>query len=87
MLERNEFIGVLLLFFVLLVTTLVLPIIPTCLNLSLIIDNEHKIYYYRGLSEFKNTSGFLTGTIQSAQDVYMDWIRYFNEDLLSDLKI
>ncbi len=52
-----------------------------------IIDNEHKLYYYRGLSEYKQTPGFLIGTMQSAQDVYETWIRYFNEELLEGLKI
>ena len=52
-----------------------------------VIDNEHKMYYYRGLSDFKQTPGFLVGTMQSAQDVYEAWIRYFNEELLEGLKI
>lgn len=52
-----------------------------------IIDNEHKMFYYRGLAEFKRTPGFLVGTMQSAQDVYLAWIKYFNEELLEDLKI
>ena len=61
-----------------------------CLRHSImpfVIDNEHKIYYYRGLSEFKHTPGFLVGTMQSAQDVYEAWIKYFNEDLLEGLKV
>ena len=52
-----------------------------------VIDNEHKMYYYRGLSEFKQTPGFLVGTMQSAQDVYEAWIKYFNEELLEGLKV
>lgn len=51
-----------------------------------VIDNERKMYYYRGLSEFKQTPGFLVGTMQSAQNVYEAWIKYFNEDLLEGLK-
>ena len=51
-----------------------------------VIDNEHKMYYYRGLSEFRQTPGFLIGTMQSAQDVYEAWIKYFNEELLDGLK-
>ena len=61
-----------------------------CLRHSImpfVIDNEHKMYYYRGLSEFKHTPGFLVGTMQSAQDVYEAWIKYFNEDLLEGLKV
>jgi len=52
-----------------------------------VIDNEHKLYYYRGLSEFQSTPGFLVGTMQSAQDVYEAWIKYFNPDLLEGLSI
>lgn len=51
-----------------------------------VIDNEYKLYYYRGLSEFKQTPGFLIGTMQSAQDVYEAWISYFNEEVLEGLK-
>ena len=51
-----------------------------------VIDNEHKLYYYRGLSEFKQTPGFLIGTMQSAQDMYEAWISYFNEEVLEGLK-
>lgn len=52
-----------------------------------VIDNEHKLFYYRGLNEFKHTPGFLIGTMQSAQDVYQAWIKYFNEELLEGLKL
>ena len=52
-----------------------------------VIDSEHKMYYYRGLSDFKQTPGLLVGTMQSAQDVYEAWIKYFNVDLLEGLKI
>lgn len=52
-----------------------------------VIDNEHKMYYYRGLSEFKQTPGFLVGTMQSAQDTYRAWIRYFDEELIEGLKV
>lgn len=52
-----------------------------------IIDNEHKVFYYRGLSEFKQTQGFLLGTMQSAQDTYEAWIKYFDEELLEGLKM
>lgn len=55
--------------------------------LPFVIDNEHKMYYYRGLSEFKHTPGFLIGTIQSAQDVYRAWVKYFNESLLDGLAV
>ena len=55
--------------------------------MPIVIDNELKMYYYRGLSEFKQTPGFLVGTMQSAQDVYEAWIKYFNEELLEGLRI
>lgn len=61
-----------------------------CLRHSImpfVIDNEHKMYYYRGLAEFKQTPGFLVGTMQSAQDVYEAWIKYFNAALLEGLKV
>lgn len=61
-----------------------------CLRHSImpfVIDNDHKMYYYRGLSEFGQTPGFLVGTMQSAQDVYQAWLRYFNEELLEGLKM
>ena len=61
-----------------------------CLRHSImpfVIDNEHKMYYYRGLSEFKHTPGFLIGTFQSAQDVYEAWIKYFSLELLDGLKM
>lgn len=54
--------------------------------LPFVIDNEHKMYYYRGLSEFAHTPGFLVGTMQSAQDTYEAWVRYFNEELLEGQK-
>lgn len=60
-----------------------------CLRNSImpfVIDNEHKMYYYRGLSEFSHTPGFLVGTMQSAQDVYETWVMYFCPDLLEGLK-
>ena len=61
-----------------------------CLRHSImpfVIDNEHKMYYYHGLSEFGHVPGFLIGTMQSAQDVYEAWVRYFNEELLEGLKM
>lgn len=55
--------------------------------LPFVIDNNHKLYYYRGLKEFKTTPGFLVGTMQSAQDTYQTWVKYFNEALLDGLII
>lgn len=52
-----------------------------------VIDNEHKLYYYRGLSEFSSTPGFLVGTMQSAQETYAAWIKYFNEELMEGMVV
>ena len=51
-----------------------------------VIDNEHKMFYYRGLAEFKRTPGFLTDTMLSAQDTYTAWVEYFNAELTEGLK-
>ncbi len=45
-----------------------------------IIDNERKLYYYRGLKEYDTEKGFLTGTCLSAQDYYEKLVRYFFPD-------
>lgn len=42
-----------------------------------IIDEEHKLYYYRGLKEFKNESGYFVDTCLSAQDKYKELLNYF----------
>jgi Fic family protein len=57
-----------------------------CLKNSIIpfiIDDSHKQFYYRGLREFANTSGYLTDTCLSAQDTYRTWVEYFYGDLLN----
>jgi Fic family protein len=56
-----------------------------CLKNNLIpfiIDDNHKQYYYRGLKEFANIRGYLIDTCLSAQDTYIEWVKYFYEDLL-----
>lgn len=61
-----------------------------CLRHSImpfVIDNEHKMFYYRGLSEYSDTPGFLVGTMQSAQDTYVAWVKYFNEELMEGMKV
>ncbi|MCQ2226172.1 MAG: Fic family protein [Paludibacteraceae bacterium] len=55
--------------------------------LPFVIDDNHKLYYYRGLKEFKTTPGFLVGTMQSAQDTYQTWVKYFNEELLEGMVV
>lgn len=49
-------------------------------------DDNHKMYYYRGLSEFLYTPGFLIGTFQSAQDTYCAWLKYFGDFMLEGLR-
>jgi Fic family protein len=44
-----------------------------------IIDNRHKMFYYRGLAEYKNEKGFLRDTCLSAQDEYADLAKHFTE--------
>lgn len=42
-----------------------------------IIDEEHKLYYYRGLKEWANEKGYLIDTCLSCQDKYKAWLKYF----------
>ena len=42
-----------------------------------IIDDRHKLYYYRDLKEFENEPGYLTDTCRSAQDNYKLLLDYF----------
>lgn len=42
-----------------------------------IIDERHKMYYYRGLKEFDNERGYLMDTCLSAQDNYKEILDYF----------
>ncbi|MDR2821266.1 MAG: Fic family protein [Desulfovibrio sp.] len=44
-----------------------------------IIDEEHKLFYYRGLKEFAETPGYLLDTCRSAQDAYKKLLAYFRE--------
>lgn len=51
-----------------------------CLNNNIvpfIIDEEHKLYYYRGLKEWENEKGYLIETCLSCQDKYRLWLDYF----------
>lgn len=45
-----------------------------------IIDEKHKLYYYRGLKEFEIEKGYLTDTCLSAQDTYKEMLEYFSEE-------
>ena len=42
-----------------------------------IIDEELKMFYYRGLSEWNNEKGYLTDTCLTAQDKYKAYLDYF----------
>jgi Fic family protein len=60
-----------------------LIIFKECLKTDIvpfIIDEEHKLFYYRGLKEFENEKGYLIDTCLSAQDKYEEFLEYFLED-------
>ena len=42
-----------------------------------IITEELKLYYYRGIKNWKNECGFLRDTCLTAQDVMKQWLNYF----------
>jgi len=46
-----------------------------------IIDNDMKLFYYRGLSEYKYERGYLRDTCLTAQDTYTAWVRYFYPEI------
>ena len=45
--------------------------------IPLIIEDEYKQFYYRGLKEFEKTPEYLIDTCLSAQDKYTEIVRYF----------
>jgi len=42
-----------------------------------VIDEDHKMYYYQGLSKWKEEQGYLIGTCLSAQDIFKTWLDYY----------
>ena len=42
-----------------------------------VLDEQLKLYYYRGLKEWKKEPGFLTETCYAAQDKFKVWLCYF----------
>jgi len=42
-----------------------------------IIDEQHKLFYYRGLKDFLEERGYLLETCHSAQDRYEELLKYF----------
>ncbi|AHM64542.1 hypothetical protein PPSQR21_008820 [Paenibacillus polymyxa SQR-21] len=58
--------------------------IKECLQhniMPFIIDHEHKLFYYRGLKEYRSEKGYLMDTCQSAQDRYEAQVDYFFPEL------
>jgi Fic family protein len=45
-----------------------------------IIEESHKLFYYRGLKEFERFPGYLMDTCRSAQDVYAKFAQYFEQE-------
>jgi Uncharacterized conserved protein len=52
-----------------------------------IIDEEHKLFYYRGLKEYKSEKGYLTDTCLSAQDQYAAMVTYFFPELTQSASV
>ena len=48
-----------------------------------IIDEQHKMFYYRGLKEWNNEKGFLRDTVLSCQDKFYEILKYFRIDKTS----
>ena len=46
-----------------------------------IIDEEHKLFYYRGLKEWDYERGFLLDTCLSAQDKFKTILQKFNIEI------
>ncbi len=45
-----------------------------------IIDEQHKVFYYRGLKEWNTEKGFLRDTVLSCQDKFYEILKYFRLD-------
>lgn len=57
-----------------------LIIFKECLKYNIvpfIIEDQLKMFYYRGLKEWKNEKGYLTDTCLTAQDQYKSYLDYF----------
>jgi len=57
-----------------------LILLKECLKYNIvpfIIEDDMKMYYYRGLSEWKKEPGYLTDTCKSAQDRFCRYLDYF----------
>ncbi|RDU65301.1 Fic family protein [Helicobacter didelphidarum] len=45
-----------------------------------IIDEEHRLFYYRGLREYETNKGYLTDTILACQDRLKEILEYYEGD-------
>ena len=57
-----------------------LMLLKECLKHNIvpfIIDDDMKMFYYRGLKEWNNEKGYLTDTCLTAQDKYKAYLDYF----------
>ena len=60
-----------------------LIMVKECLKYNIvpfIIDESFKLFYYRGLKEWKNERGYLIDTCLSAQDKFKKYLDYFRID-------
>ena len=51
-----------------------------CLHSNIIpfvIGEEHRWFYYRGLKEWETERGYLLETCLAAQDIFREWLKYF----------
>ena len=46
-----------------------------------IIEDDIKLFYYRGLKEWSNERGYLRDTCLTAQDRFKEWLRYFRVEI------
>ena len=49
-------------------------------NIPMTIKDEYKLYYYRGLSEYKHEPGYLINTCLFGQDIIKKYLDYFKID-------
>jgi len=46
-----------------------------------LLSDKMKLFYYRGLNEFKRNVAYLRDTCLSAQDTYKAWVGYFYPEI------
>lgn len=49
-----------------------------------VIDERHKLFYYRGLKEYSKEKGYLQDTCHSAQDTYEAMVHYFFPEMKNE---